>query len=412
MTARGGVKMNGMKMRPPGRRAGAVILACVATLALAPDRAAAQTPTTSLGLGYPVSAVDARGAAMGGVGIGLLGGTFSDRNPADLTAFEVATLSFTGSPQHVSLQGFSQGTTSRSEIPVLGLVVPVGGWAFGVQASSYLDQDWAVRLQDTLSATSGEFPYTERREHDGGVSAIDFSVARSIGPLSLGVTYGRLVGNLRESFARRFEASVDSSAPAPSPVTDDAQWSYSGWHVRAGGGLQIGDRIRVGGAYTWAGDLHATRDSVGTFHRFPLPDSWAVGASARPLGDLLLSVGGGWRGWSSADASLSGTRARDVHWVGAGVEFSGLDLASFPLFLRAGAHYRQLPFWRPGLQALNERSVSLGGGIAFAGDRAVLDGSVEIGRRGDRATSGIEERFERFVLTVSLRQVPIPGILP
>jgi len=405
--------MRGGGRHRTGGRTGAAILACVVTaLALASGPAAAQMPTTSLGLGYPVNAVDARSAGMGGVGIGLLGGTFSDRNPADLTAFQVATLSFTGSPQHVSLQGYSAGKTSRSEIPVLGIVVPVGGWAFGVQASSYLDQDWAVRLQDTLSATAGDFPYTERREHNGGVSAVDFSVARSIGPLSLGVTYGRLVGNLRESFTRRFEASVDSSALAPNPVTDDAQWSYSGWHVRAGGGLQIGDRIRVGAAYTWAGDLHATRDSVGTFHRFPLPDSWAVGASARPLGDLLLSFGGGWQGWSSADASLTGTRARDVRWGGAGVEFSGLDLGSFPLFLRAGAHYRQLPFRRPGYQALNERSVSLGAGIAFAGNRAVLDGSVEVGRRGDRAASGTEERFERFVLTVSLRQVPIPGLLP
>jgi len=405
------VRSDGASARASGR-VSAAVLACVAAVALASSGATAQMPTTSLGLGYPVSAVDARSAAMGGVGIGLLGGTFSDRNPADLTAFRVATLSFTGSPQRVSLQGFSSARTARSEIPVLGIVVPVGSWAFGVQASSFLDQDWAVRLQDTLSATAGDFPYTERREHNGGVSAVDFSVARSIGPLALGVTYGRLVGNLRESFTRRFEASVDSTALAPNPVSDNAQWSYSGWHVRAGGGLQIGNRIRVGGAYTWAGDLHATRDSVGTFRRFPLPDSWAVGASARPLGDLLLSVGGGWQGWSSADGSVTGIRARDVRWGGAGVEFSGLDVGSFPLFVRAGAHYRQLPFRRQGYRALNEKAVSFGLGIAFAGNRAVLDGSVEVGRRGDRSVTGTEERFERFVLTASLRQVPIPGLLP
>jgi len=55
-------------------------------LVLAPGILAAQTPVTSLGLGYPVPPLDARAAALGGTGMGLFGGSFSSRNPAELGA--------------------------------------------------------------------------------------------------------------------------------------------------------------------------------------------------------------------------------------------------------------------------------------------------------------------------------------
>lgn len=383
-----------------------------ALLALGAGVARAQTPVTALGLGYPVPAVDGRAAALGGVGVGLLGADFSDLNPADLTSFRVATFSLTGSPQSVSLKGAGGGRIGRSGFPIMGVIVPVGSWAFGVQAGSLLDQDWSVRLQDTLVASSGRFPYVENRQHNGGVSTVDFSLARTIGPLSLGVGYDRLVGSLRQKFSRRFEVSVDSSAPPPATVSDLADWSYSGGRLRAGAGLELGERVRVSGAYRWSGDLHATRDSTGASRTFPMPDAWSAGASARPVGPLLLTVGGGWTGWSSLRGKAGGSRVRDTHWGGAGVEWDGWSLGSFPLALRAGGRYRQLPFWQPGEKPLDERALTFGLGMAFAGQRAIVDATMEVGRRGDRASTGVEETFRRFVLTASLRQVPIPGFLP
>ncbi|HKK08022.1 MAG TPA: hypothetical protein VKA44_03990, partial [Gemmatimonadota bacterium] len=223
-----GVRMPG---RSAGTGAGLLLAAALLTVARA---GTAQTPTTALGLGYPIPAVDARAAALGGVGVGLLGASFSDQNPADLVSFRVPTFSLTGSPQSVDLKGAQGGRVGRSGFPILGLAVPIGSWAFGVQAGSLLDQDWSVRLQDTLVASSGRFPYVENRQHNGGISTVDFSLARRIGPLSVGVGYDRLVGSLREEFSRRFQVSVDSTVAPPSAVSDMAQWSYSGWRLKAG----------------------------------------------------------------------------------------------------------------------------------------------------------------------------------
>jgi hypothetical protein len=371
-------------------------------------------PATALGLGYPTPPLDARAAALGGVGVGLLGGTVSVRNPADLIEFGVPVLSATIGPQSVTLEGKGLAPThvGRSTFPVLGIAVPISGFAFGIGVGSELDQDWSLRFEDTLAASSGIFPYVDRREHNGGVSSIDLAVARRIGPVSLGFAYDRLVGSLRETFTRTFQVGADTTLSAPATVFDETSWRYHGSRFRAGAGIALGGRVRVSGVYAWSGSLTAEEDSIGTVQRFQMPDWFAVGASVRPLDHLLVTAGGGWTGWSGANRQLGNGRARDVRWGGGGVEFTGAEIGPFPLALRAGGHYAQLPFWNAGNQPLNEKAVSVGVGTRFAADRGRLDLSFEVGKRGDASTTGTAESFRRLTLTFTLRQVPLPGFLP
>lgn len=371
-------------------------------------------PTTAIGLGYPTPPLDARAAALGGIGVGLLGGTLSVRNPADLIDFQVPVLSATTAPQSVTLSGngLSPSHDGRTNFPVLGIAVPIGGFAFGVGVSSELDQNWSLRFEDTLHAASGDFPYVDTREHKGGLSSINLAAARRFGPLSVGFAYDRLVGSLRQTFTRRFQIGTDSTVSPPGTVSDRALWNYHGSRFRTGAGVQLGSRLRVSGVYSWSPSLTAERDSIGTTRHFDMPRWFAVGASARPFQDLLVTAGGGWSGWSSADREVSGTRARDIRWGGAGLEFTGWKLGVFPLALRAGAHYTQLPFWQIGHQPLDEKAVSLGVGTQFAGDRGRLDFSFEVGKRGNAPSTGTAETFRRFTLTFTLRQVPFPGFLP
>ncbi|MDP2481444.1 MAG: hypothetical protein Q8W51_07010 [Candidatus Palauibacterales bacterium] len=400
-----------------GRRASrlAVLGLALAAAAGGVRSASAQAvPTTALGLGYPTPPLDARAAALGGIGVGLLGGTLSVRNPADLIDFRVPVLSATTSPQSVTLRGNGLSPThdGRSNFPVLGIAVPISGFAFGIGVGSELDQDWSLSFEDTLHAASGEFPYVDRREHNGGISSINLAAARQFGPLSVGLAYDRLVGSLRETFTRQFQAGTDSTVSPPGTVSDRAQWNYHGSRFRAGAGVQLGALARVSGVYSWTPSLTAERDSVGTTRTFDMPRWFAVGASARPFANLLLTAGGGWSGWSAADREVSGMRARDVHWGGAGLEFTGWKIGVFPLALRAGAHFTQLPFWQIGHQPLDEKAVSAGIGTQFAGDRGRLDFSLEVGKRGNAPATGTAETFRRFTLTFTLRQIPTPGFLP
>lgn len=390
-----------------------LVLAAVAATAgglLAPPPASAQTPVTSLGLGYPVAPVDARAAALGGVGVGLLDGSFSIRNPADLVEFERAALSVTATPENVTVTG-PEGKTGadRSRFSVIRAVLPLGPWAASVGFGNDLDQDWRFRTRDTLTISTGRFPFEQRREDDGGVSTVDLSLARSVGPVSLGVSYQALTGSVRQTLLRRFEISVDSTVRAPNRVEQEANWSYSGWRLTAGLGVEVGGSVRVSGYYAWTGDLDAERDSLGALEgiraesrTFGMPASAGVGVSARPLDDLLVTAGGGWTGWSETELPEEGTT--DVYWGGGGVEYTGLQLGSFPIRLRAGGRHAELPFSLPGRAAPTESAVTLGLGTAFASGLARLDFAAELGSRGDRPTTGMEESFQRFSITATIHQ--------
>lgn len=379
--------------------------AAILVLASGPRPGAGQTPFTAVGLGYPTPPVDARAAGLGGVGVGLLDGSLSLRNPADIVAFDRPALGISAAPEGVTLTGpDAESSADRSRFSVLRAVVPLGAWSVSAGFGSVLDQDWSFRRRDTIALTTGMFPVEELRENDGGVSSVDVSVARSIGPVSIGVSGQRLTGNLRQLMDRRFEMSLDSVFEAPGRVQQGAFWSWSGWQVTAGVGVEISDRLRVSGAYSSATELVATRDSTGETRRFDMPSRLTVGASARPAEDWLLTAGGGWSSWSDADDDLPEEGARDVVWGGGGVEFGGWSLGPLPLDLRAGGRFAELPFHLPGREASTERALTFGLGSAFASGRAVLDVGLEVGTRGEVAATGIEESFTRLTLTATVHQ--------
>lgn len=380
-------------------------LTALVALPAAPHAADAQTPFTAVGLGYPTPPVDARAAALGGVGVGLLGGSLTIRNPADLVVFGRPALGISASPEGVTVTGpGGRAASDRSRFSVIRAVVPLGEWAVSGGFGSVLDQDWAIRRRDTLSLTTGDFPFEELRENDGGVSTVDLSVARRIGPVSVGVSGQRLSGNLRQVLDRRFEVSVDSTVAAPSRVRQEAFWSWEGWQVTAGMGLEVGDDVRLSGAYSWSSELEATRDSTGETRAFGMPSRLTVGASARPAEDWLITAGGGWASWSEADDDLPEEGASDVTWGGAGIEFRGWALGPIPLALRAGGRVAELPFHLPGREPASERALTLGLGSSFASGRALVDLGLEIGSRGEVETTGTEESFTRLTLTATVHQ--------
>lgn len=383
----------------------AIAMAMALTLtALAGAPGWAQTPTTAIGLGYPVPAVDARAAALGGTATGLIGGSFGTASPADLTEFTSAALSVTGAPESVEIrnEGVSD-ETGRSRFTVIRAVVPVEGVIVSAGVRSELDQDWAFVFEDTLSTTQGDFPFEERRESDGGLGALELDLAREFGPVSVGVGAERMTGSLRQLLSRRFEFSVDSTVEAPARVDQDARWAYEGWRLRAGIGVRVSDRLRVSGAYVWSGDLTAERDTVDESRSFSMPSGFEVGGSFRPGEDWLLAGSVGWTGWSDVDGELGDDGARDAFRGGGGVEYRGLEIVSVPVDLRGGGRYVELPFSLPGEEAPEERAVTLGLGTRFAGNRASLDFALELGSRGDAATTGVEESFRRFLFTASVR---------
>jgi hypothetical protein len=368
----------------------------------------AQAPVTSLGLGYPVPPLDARAAAMGGTGLGLIGGSLSSRNPADMRGFGRPTLGMTFAPEAVDVKspGSSQ-STGRSRLAIVQAVVPLRAWTVGLSFASGLDQDWGVRLQDTLRTSFGDFPYDERREHDGGVSTVTLGLARQIGNFSVGIDGALLTGSIRQTFSRNFEVAVDDPGRAVGFASGEARSSWSGFRFRGGAATAIGSRVRISGMLGFGTDLKATRDTVGDAptYDFSMPLEWAVGGSARLADNLLASAAVGFTDWSATAGDLPDSNAADVLWFGAGVEYVGFSVFGARLPVRAGFRRSDLPFYIPGEEQLTETAATLGLGLEVGGGRAAFDLGIEVGTRGDLASSGVEEGFRRLSLSMALLQL-------
>lgn len=392
------------------------VLLAVALLTLpagAPLRG--QMPFTGVGLGYPVAPVDARAAALGSTGVGLLGGTFTLRSPADLLVHPTSAISISIVPEDVDVEG-PAGTnhTGRSRFSVIRAVTRVDRWAVGIGFGGALDQDFEVRLEDTLALAVGRFPFEEVREHDGGVSAIDLSLARELGPLLLGVGIQRLTGSLRQSFTRRFQPDVEESGTTLENVFDETRLSYGAWRLKGGASLRLGGRGLVGGSFGLTGEMEADVDtlppldprSAPASRSFDMPRSAEVGGSLAVTQRLLVTAAAGWEGWSSVDGAFEGVEAEDARWAGAGIEYRLLRVLGVGVPVRVGGRTAELPFFPEGGEQPSERSASFGLGAIFragAGAPAEVNAALELGTRGDLEDVGLEESFRRLTIGFTLR---------
>lgn len=383
-------------------------LVAILLLMLAPALVA-QMPATAVGLGYPVPPLDARAAALGGTGLGLLGGSLSGRNPADLRGFRRPTLGLTYAPESIGVEapGGSQ-TTGRSRVAIVQAAVPIRSWTVGLGFASGLDQDWGVVLQDTLRSSFGTYPYDERREHDGGVSAVTLAAARDIGRFSIGIDGSVLTGSLRQTFSRNFEPALEDPDNTIGIAGGEARFSWSGFRIRGGAATQLGSRVRLSGVIGWSTDLTATRDTAGSDpakYDFDMPFEWAIGGSAQVTNGLLATAAIGYSDWGAMDSDLESASAADVLWYGVGVEYVGLELFGAGLPLRAGVRRTDLPFFLVGTEQLVETAGTFGVGLEVGGGLASFDIAVELGTRGDFEASLVQESFRRLSISMALFQL-------
>ncbi|MYG19004.1 MAG: hypothetical protein F4208_05425, partial [Gemmatimonadales bacterium] len=255
---------------------------------------------TAVGLGYPVAPVDGRSAALGGSGSGLLGGSYSLSNPADLLLHTEPGFSVSLASEGVTLEGEGHSlNTGRGRFTTIRALVPYNDWAFSLAFGGEFDQDWSNILQDTLRLNDGMVPYEETREHNGGISTIDASLARRIGPLGIGISAQRLTGSLRQSFFRQFDDPI-GGAPVLGGIVGARELSWRAWRFKTGGSIRLSDRVVAGVALGTGGTLYATPEAAEEPEaEFDLPTSIEIGGSVRVTDQVLLTAGGGRAGWSA-----------------------------------------------------------------------------------------------------------------
>jgi hypothetical protein len=355
--------------------------AAVATLALVALGIAAPAMAQSLfatrGLGVPIAPVDARGATLGGIGVGLLGFHTSLVNPAELAGLTRRGVSAALQPvsTSVDVDGVEDGT-SGTRFPMVSVLYPLSERVvLSLGYGGYLDQSWGV-LTESEQVINGEtVTMNDLLRSTGGISQLRLSGSYALSPtFSVGVAAGLLAGNVERLAVRTFADSANSIRF----FEEQRRWRYSAPLGAVGFLWDAANGIRVGASVMAAADLKARSDDEGAEDRdYGAPLELNAGASIR-VAPLLMATAGG--GWSRAPETTGTTVSSESIRLGGGLEYQGLrsGLRTYPL--RLGVRWSQLPYHLAGEEQATE--IGFAGGVGFRlGDpmdpAAVADFSVE-----------------------------------
>ncbi len=348
------------------------------------------------GLGRRMRPLDARARAMGASAVALHGGNLSAVNPASAVHLTIAGAWATFMPENRSVKGAARGDFRTQDVPLIRIGWPVSErWIASVGFGSFLDQDFGVQFVDTLTLSTGDIEFQETRTADGGISQFRFELAGIMAERwSLGLAANLYSGEVRRSVTRAFEAASGFTT-----YTSQAAIEYRGWGFALGTELEPVPEMLVGAVFGWGFGLDVENDSTGASGEVGLPLALDVGASWQLTPDFIVAMQAGWEDWSTIRDDAPETGANDVWRFGAGAELKAISGTSSEVFVRAGASFERRPFrlqsgwpW--------ERAFGFGLGLHLANGRARLDGTMELGRRGDIERENVEESFTR--LSVSL----------
>lgn len=284
------------------------------------------------------------------------------------------------------------------------------GIAFGLQPYSAIN----YKFHETGSVADGTTSYDKAIDGSGGINRVYFSVGKSVGKrLSVGVTANYLFGSLQRTtqytnsylnirkqeydfyWGGLFEAGVQYYSSAGKR-----------WQQRLGATLSVSTRLR-GQLQTEYIENNATiQKTIDDGREFKLPVSAGLGYSATHRNGLTLSVEGELSKWPYQKVDYTNSYSYPVMRASAGLEYSfknkqvaGLETGFLAFGLTSQNYYiriRDKPLW--------DYSASLGGGINVARPLAVYAG-IEIGKKGNKNTGQIQERYTQFVFGITLKDI-------
>ncbi|UCC74792.1 MAG: hypothetical protein JSV86_09665 [Gemmatimonadota bacterium] len=375
-------------------------LLLAAGCAFAPVQATAQVKLLgNVGLGRPLRPLDARARALGGSAVVLHGGNLSAVNPASLSRIGASGIWLSYQPEKRTIEGdLASGELETADFPLFRAVLPMSPrWVAAASFGGLLDRDWGVQFTDTMTLSTGDVPFDERRTSDGGISQFRLEGGYILSPsVTVGAALQYYFGESRLEITREFPDD-----PFLSYVSATAL-QYTGWGLTLGTEFQPSDEWILGAVVTWNSRLDIRDDSTGAKIDVGLPIGVDVGLSWLPAPELLIALAGGWMNWSSLSDDLPDGNVADSWRLGGGIELRALQRGTaWTVFLRVGASFEKYPFELEG-GAPTERAYGLGLGVAFFGGRGRFDSTVEFGGRGDRDTNNVEESFTRYTFSAAV----------
>jgi hypothetical protein len=382
------------------------VFALALIMASAATPAAAQSLFATRGLGVHVAPVDARGAALGGIGVGLLGFHTSLVNPAELAGLTRRGVSAALQPvsSNVEVDGDEDGT-SGTRFPLLSILYPASErLVLSLGYGGYLDQTWGVLTVSEQEINGEAVGVNDLLQSTGGIAQMRLSAAYALSPaFAVGAAAGLLAGNVDRLAVRTF----DDEAGEIRFFEERMRWRYSAPIAALGFRWDPVNRVRVGASVMAGTDVKARSDDADAADQdYGGPLELNAGASLR-LTPLLMATAGG--AWGRAPITTGTTISSKTMRLGGGLEFQGLrqGLRTYPV--RLGARWAQLPYHMDGESQPTEAGVSAGLGFRL-GDpmdpAAIADFSVErasrSGLEGGVVSGGVDEQLWRITFSLAI----------
>ncbi len=366
-----------------------------------------QSLLSARGLGLPLISVDARALALGGMGIGLVGGELSVVDPAATARLRIPSVAFSTQSTWATYDDAGQpGDFSGTRFPFIGVGYPTGMGTVSLAFGGVLDQRWtttASQLID-LDGAGRTGRVTDRFISDGGVSSIRLGMARPVGSsFAVGLQVGRNLGDVSRVLTRTFDSlGVVGTVPQ---FAAGGRWKYRGWTAAAGASADLGEILHLSASYTWSSGLDALpdEDTEGGEETFTMPGELRAGATAMLSPRLSASFGIHRASWSGADGDVASGGARDTFSFGGGIDWAGARILGKASSIRLGYRNTEMPFTNADTPDPVESAFTAGLGLDLltSGEAllARLDFALE---RGLRDAGSFEERFWRLSTSVRI----------
>jgi hypothetical protein len=361
--------------------------------------AAAQTSVYGvLGVGFPGRPLSVRARALGG-GVGAVD-AFSAVNPAALALHSRLAVSgvtvTTGRRFEVGAISAEKLRDTRFPFAMLAGPIPSSALAVGISYSLYLERSYDIETTDTLTLRGEDVIVNDRLRSDGGIADVRGAVAWNVSQrFQIGAGIHLLSGSTRERLRRDFDNPIYTS------VSQRGDVDYAGWAVSAGIVVTPADQVRLGMAARRDSRLQITDQLLPTFE-VQLPWTLSGGVVWAPMRSLRWGVTGEYKTWSGAQSDVPDGVALSVFdtWeVGSGIEIGGPEAGGSRFPIRVGVRYGTLPFSAVDEQP-TELALSMGSGVLFANNRALLEVAVQ---RVMRDGGGASERAWQIALGLTLR---------
>jgi hypothetical protein len=369
--------------------------------------AAAQSLFSTRGLGVPAYPLDARAAALGGIGVGLIGFHTSLVNPAEISGLTRRGVSAALQPvSGLSTVAGEEGGTSGTRFPLMRVIYPIADRVVAtIGYGSYLEQSWTVVTESEQLIGGQTVVVNDLLRSTGGVAQLRVGAAYAVSPtFAVGAAAGLLTGNAERLAARSFTGDTLGEIRS---FEDRQRWDYLAPIAVLGARWDIAGVVRLGASALLGGDLEATGRVAGAEDRtYGAPVELAAGGSARVSPLLTANAGAVWSRFPSTEGE---SVSRETTRLGAGLEYQGVRSGARTFPVRLGGHWRELPYHLQGEEPAAEWVAALGVGFRL-GDpvnpAAVADIGVERGSRSGLASAalpdGVSERLWRFTFSLSL----------